>query len=262
MTMKTILILGCGWVGEEFAMAMLDKGFSVYASTTSQEKCTRLKDMGIKSFVHDFDLNSEPIASLPTNFDYVLTSIPATSKLSLDQINYRFANIQSFFNIISFTKHIYLSSIGVYPNIDGYFTEDYELVANERLHGAEIMMLELEKTSVYRLGGLFGKKRIFAKYFENRVCTTGDQLANFIHLDDVIALIYNGFLRDIQFPIYNIVAPEHPTKKEVILASAIKYGFYLPSAWEPEDSFQKRVDGAKIIEELNYCFSYPNPINF
>lgn len=260
--MKTVLILGCGWVGEEFAMYMIDKGISVYASTTSEDKCTRLKDMGINSFIQDFDLTLDPNTPLPDHFDYVLTSIPATSKLSLEQINHRFTNVQNFLNYIPFAKHIFLSSIGVYPNIDGCFTEDYELITNERLYLAENMMLTRKGTSVYRLGGLFGKKRIFAKYFTNRICTTGNQLANFVHLEDVVALIHKGLHNDLLYPIYNIVAPAHPTKKEVILASAMKYGFDFPSAWKPEDSFQKLVDGTKIIEELDYCFSYPNPINF
>ncbi len=260
--MKTVLILGCGWVGEEFALYMLNKGFSIYACTTSEEKAERLSTVGISSFVHNFDDESTVNETLPVSFDYVLTSVPATTRLTVEQVDNRFANVTTFLKGIQFSKHIFLSSIGVYPDVDAVFTEEYMVESNQNLARAENRMLEIAGTKVYRLGGLFGKNRIFAKYFENRVCSTGNQLANFVHLDDVVELICQGFERDLKSSIYTIVAPEHPTKKEVIIASASKYGFQLPSAWEPQDSFQKLVDSSKIVDELGYAFKYPSPLNF
>src|SRR5690606_41767941 len=84
-------------------------------------------------------------------------------------------------------------------------------------------MQSLPATSVFRLGGLFGKQRIFAKYFQDKIVTTGDQPANFIHLDDVLGLIDGAIQQKIQNGIYNLVCPEHPLKKDVIMKSAEKY---------------------------------------
>lgn len=260
--MRTILILGCGWVGEELATKMLQKGYTVYASTTSLDKAERLQQQGVHSFVHNFDQSAVCQQALPEWFDFVLTSVPAGSRLPLTDVHKRFTHVHAFLEKLLFTKNIFLSSTGVYPNSDGVYTEAYSGALNERLYAAETKMLSLAHTSVFRLGGLFGKNRILAKYFENRVCTSGDQLANFVHLDDVVELIRLGLENTIQEPIYNIVAPEHPTKKEVIIASAKRYGYSLPIAWQPEDSFQKCVDSAKIRNELQYTFTYPNPIDF
>lgn len=259
--MKKILILGCGWVAEEWAQRLLDRGHQVWATTTQQEKAVRLQRLGIQAVVAHFD-DAVGEVLVPKAFDFVLTSIPAASKLDVAQTKSRFEHVSHFLQTISFTSHIYLSSTGIYPDIDGTFDESYDTILNERLVTAERIMSSLDNTVVYRLGGLFGKNRIFAKYFENKVCTTGEQVANFVHVNDVVALIDRGFEYPLDSAIYNIVAPEHPLKEQVIVASAQKYGFQEPAAWEAADSFQKIVDGTRIIRALNYTFEYPNPIDF
>jgi nucleoside-diphosphate-sugar epimerase len=53
--MKNLLILGCGWVGEELAYQLKGKGWNVWVTTTTPEKYHRLKNDGIFAYIHDFD---------------------------------------------------------------------------------------------------------------------------------------------------------------------------------------------------------------
>lgn len=255
-----ILILGCGWVGEEVAKYYIEKGDDVFATCTSFEKAEYLNAFGCKVAVVNFD-DSNSVEEFPKEFDYVLNSIPASSKNTVAEISHRFVNVHQYLSSVLYKKHIYLSSIGIYPDIDFTFDEAYAAEMNERLAVTE-QKVQLPKTHIYRLGGLFGKNRIFAKYFQNRICTTGNQPANFVHVDDVVNLIVNGFSINLASSIYNIVAPQHPSKKEVIIASAEKYGFALPSGFEAQDSFQKIVDGSKISKALDYQYIYPSPLDF
>ena len=256
-----ILILGCGWVGEELARSYLLDDVKVHATVTSVEKQVKLGSQGIQCKVVNFDTGFD-IEFDDTSFDYVLTSIPATSKFDEETIKTRFQNIKSLLKHIEFKRHIYLSSVGIYPDIDGLFDEHYNDDLNKRLFIAESIMKELPNTSIFRLGGLFGKNRIFAKYFENKLCTTGGQPSNFIHLDDVVGMLKKSFKDNIVDDIYNIVCPLHPSKEEVIRASAAKYNFDLPSEFRHENSFQKIIDGSKIQNLLNYSFHYYSPIDF
>lgn len=255
-----ILILGCGWVGEDVAVHYLKNNWEVYVTCTSLEKKDYLSSLGFNAAVVNFDIESN-IPEFSDTYDYVLNSVPASSRNSVAEISKRFQHVREYLNTIRFQKQIYLSSIGIYPDQDAVFDEDYSGNLNERLLVAEQHII-LSSSTIYRLGGLFGKNRIFAKYFANRVCTTGDQPSNFIHVDDVVGLIVKGFETDLNDSIYNLVAPEHPSKKDVILASARKYGFEEPSDFIPQNSFQKIVNGSKIVGELSYAFKFTSPLEF
>lgn len=258
------LILGCGWVGEFVAKLWLEEGHEVWASTTTEEKYHRLVADGIFVFKQNFDEQATPAIDLPTDFDYILVSIPATNKSTQDELTSRFIRVCDFLSGVKYQKMIFLSSIGIYPDvskeIDEDTFEDEELQA--KLLSAEKAISRFPRTHIYRLGGLFGQNRIFAKYFQSKECSTGDQPANFIHLEDVAALIRTGFIKPLQHTLYNVVCPQHPSKKDVILASAHKYGFEQPSAFIAGASFQKIVKSTRLQNDLNYTFQYESPLDF
>lgn len=259
-----ILILGCGWVGEEFGRLMLRHGAQVTATTTTAEKKHTLSTLGIHVHLVNFDL--EHVAEVPftAQYDFVLNSVPASKRMSESEVRDRFLRVNNLLSNIDYQKHIYLSSIGIYPSVDGRFDETFANL--EQLHPtlkvAEDTMSTLSKTIIFRLGGLFGKERILAKYFQNKVCNSGGQPANFVHLDDVVQLIHLGFKNNLQHNLYNVVAPEHPKKEEVIKQSAGKYGFGLPSGFDNTDNYQKIVSGDRLEKELDYSFKFPSPLDF
>ena len=255
------LILGCGWIGEALAKQLKALGHEVYATTTQEEKCHRLRGAGIFAIQADFNQDIA-LDQFPPEVDFVLNSVPASARYEASVVDTRLLNLALLLHTLAYKKHIFLSSTGVYPDRDGLFVEDSPIAAATNLARAESKMLSLPDTHVYRLGGLFGQSRIFAKYFQDKVCTTGNQLANFVHQDDVIQLLLRGFTHALKNQIYNVVAPEHPTKQAVILASAKKYGFQEPAAFQPADSFQKMVSGEALMKELNYSFIYRSPLDF
>lgn len=255
-----ILILGCGWVGEAFGKRMLSLGHEVYATTTKEEKYHRLKDDGIFIIKADFDKEVD-IEEFPKEVDFILNSVPAVKRLQREELLVRFEQIRNVLLSVKYKKQIFLSSIGIYPDKDADFYEESE-VEKGNLYDAEVLMMKLENTLVYRLGGLFGQERIFAKYFENKVCYTGEQLANFIHLDDVVELLFQGQQQDMKEQLYNVVAPKHPLKRDVVEASAEKYGYLKPLKYENRDVFYKKVNSDRIIKELAYTFKYVCPLSF
>jgi len=262
--MKNLLILGCGWLGEELARDFKTKGWQVWVTTRSEEKYHRFLNDGISAIIHDYDHQERLDLPVEVHFDVILNSIPASQKNSVDEIQTRFNRVFNSLSAISYDQHIFLSSIGVYPNLTGIYEESYsdERLMSPTIRVAELTMITLPYTSIFRLGGLFGKNRIFAKYFQDKIVEIGDQLANFVHLEDIIE-IFDQFINNKNTTgYYNIVCPEHPQKKEVILASAQKYIFSYPQGFKPQNSFQKLVSSNKIIELLNYTFKYSSPIDF
>ena len=262
--MKNLLILGCGWVGEELAHQLKRKGWNVWVTTTTEEKYHRLKNDGIFAYIHNFDRDLDVDLPIDVSFDAVVNSIPATQRNSEGEIEHRFSYVFRTLCSINYKQHIFLSSVGVYPDLDDTFFESYadEEQMSPKLRLAETKMMSLPATSTFRLGGLFGKNRVFGKYFQDKVVSIGDQPANFIHLDDVVGIIEKAIETKLQIGYYNLVAPEHPSKKDVILKSAQKYMYSYPTSFEPSHSFQKIVNGDKISKLLNYEFKYPSPLDF
>src|SRR5690606_37738542 len=143
-----ILILGCGWVGEAFAAYMLRAGAELWVTTTNDDKARRLEQLGLRTAVIDFDASAD-IRVLPSSFDYILTSVPASSKHPPQVLSERFGRIKAFISQFDYKGHIFLSSVGIYPDRDGTFDETHTSDLNERLHRAEERMLSLPGTSVY-----------------------------------------------------------------------------------------------------------------
>lgn len=258
------LILGCGWVGEFVAKFWLKEGHEVWASTTTAEKYHRLLTDGIFAFKQNFDEQSTPVVNLPKEFDYILVSVPATNKSTIEDLTQRFLRVSDFLSDLHYNKIIFLSSIGIYPDVSKDIDEDSfdEDELQAKLLLAEKSIGLFPNTHIYRLGGLFGQNRIFAKYFQKKECITGGQPANFIHLEDVALLISEGFVKPLNYKIYNVVCPHHPLKQAVVEASAQKYGFELPTAFNDVDSFQKIVRSNRLQNDLNYTFKYESPLDF
>jgi 3-hydroxyisobutyrate dehydrogenase-like beta-hydroxyacid dehydrogenase len=56
--MKNVSILGCGWLGKSLAISLLDEGYSVKGSTTTEEKLELLELNKIEPYlvnISDFE---------------------------------------------------------------------------------------------------------------------------------------------------------------------------------------------------------------
>ena len=263
MHKHTLLILGCGWLGSRVAELAIARGWKVTATLRNPEKAARLQAMGCQVVLLDFD-KPQDFEGEFKEVDFVLNSIPATKRIEMSAVARRFDNLGSYLNTIKYNRQIFLSSIGIYPNRSGVLTEQYADELDEKLLLAEEKMLTFPHTSVFRLGGLMGENRILGKYFQNKICTTGDERSNLIHQEDAARMILQAFLhQDELASVYNVVSPEHPYKKDVIISSAKKYGFELPASFQgSQPVVNKVVDGSKLQRELSYSFLFSDPLEF
>lgn len=110
--MKNLLILGCGWVGEELAYQLKRKGWNVWVTTTTEEKYHRLKNDGIFAYIHNFDRDLDVDLPIDVSFDAVINSIPATQRNSEGEIEHRFSYVFRTLCSINYKQHIFLSSVG------------------------------------------------------------------------------------------------------------------------------------------------------
>ena len=53
VAMKNVSILGCGWLGKPMAVSLMNDGFLVKGSTTSEIKINELEALNIESYLLD-----------------------------------------------------------------------------------------------------------------------------------------------------------------------------------------------------------------
>lgn len=260
-----VLIVGCGWVGTYLASQMRNQGAKIWATCTTSDKAPILARMGMQVSVVDFD-NGGVVGGLDEIvFDLVIVSVPVKRKDAFETAATRFARLVSFLGELSFKQSLFFSSVGIYPNVNAVITEDtftaHEL--DQKLWmGESNLRSAFVDVNILRLGGLFGLDRVFAKYFVGKVCEIGSQTANFVHVEDIYRIVLAMVERHVQGMTYNAVCPHHPLKKEVIMASAFKYGYGLPSLFTDSDRTAKVVSPDRLIADLDYSFVYPSPLQF
>jgi len=138
------------------------------------------------------------------------------------------------------TQVILLSSVSFY---DGKF-----LVLE-----AESLVTKLHKRNVIlRLGGLMGYDRIAGKYTAGKTLAHNSR-TNYVHRDDVIGIIKSVIKKNIVNEIFDVVAPQQSTKKDIFYTNAKKFGFketfFLPSC-----KVAKMLSFRKVCEVLKYNF--------
>lgn len=263
-----VLIIGCGWVGTYTASELLAEGHRVWGTTTTPEKQRKLAEMGIRSVIADFDLKEQiqPPAELTgIDFDLVIISVPITYKDSLEQVQLRFSNLLDFLALLRFSQSMFFGSVGIYPKVSATITEDTfpEAELEPKLSlGESMLRTPYKQLNLLRLGGLFGLERTMAKHFVDKICEIGYQTANFVHVEDIYGIIRAMVAQQVHGKTYNVVSPEHPLKKDVIAASAAKYGYGLPSGYTDTDRAAKVVSPDRLINDLSYSFTYPSPLDF
>ena len=261
-----VLIVGCGWVGKNIASHLLEAGCTLWATSRTPEKAAQLDQLGLHAHVVDFDREGAFEAwNGPTSFDAVVISVPVTRKDAYETVASRFDRLASFLNRLSFRQSFFFGSVGIYPRESAVVDEDsvplHRLDKKLRL-GETTLREAFPDVNVLRLGGLFGLERIVAKYFAGKVCEVGYQTTNFVHVNDICRILQLMLKKQIGRRTYNVVCPEHPLKKDVIMASAAKYGYDLPVLFTEADHTAKIVSSARLVAELDYSFVYRSPLQF
>ncbi len=266
MENRKVLIVGCGWVGKITANLFLANNCEIWGTTTQEHKISELESEGIYPILLDFtkDISDKELTELQNHaFDLILISVPVRRNEDSLQCLNKFQNLAAFVSELKAQQIIYLSSIGVYDAVNGSITEESKIKESGNIFLIESLLKnKFDKLVILRLGGLFGFGRIPGKYFSNKVCTVGQEKANYVHGSDVAYSIFEIWKRKPNASTYNVVAPIHPLKKDIYEVMAKKYNFPSPSQYFEEAAIQKEVSSQKLIQDLDFKFAFPSPLEY
>jgi len=266
-----ISLLGCGWLGFLLAKKLIESGYEVKGSTTSENKLDVLQSHQIEPFL--IALSENKITGNITDFLYdseilIIDIPPGLRKISETTTEKTFVNkIKTLFPFIensNIEKVIFVSSTSVYGDSIAIptVTEESELHPDTE-SGKQLVEVENIfrnnrnfETTIIRFGGLIGEDRNAIKMLTGKTNIANPEAPiNLIHRVDCIGIICEMLKRDkVWNETFNAVAPFHPTRKEYYTQKAITLNLLKPEFAENETSSGKIVSSEKLEKILEYRF--------
>ena len=245
--MKTVSILGCGWLGKPLAISLLKKGFTVNGSTTTISKIEELSSLGIQPYLIDIAIENQIEDFL--NADILIIAI--TNKEISD-----FKRLITRIQKSQVKKVIYISTTSVYPSLNKVMSEISETVNSPYLQIEDLLRENINfKTTIIRFSGLFGKDRHPANWFQNgREIPQPNGFVNMIHQDDCIQIIQKIIEQDCFGEVFNACCNHHPTRKEFYEKAKKNKGLEAPVFKENEELQWKIISSEKVQKVLKYKF--------
>lgn len=222
-----IAVLGCGYVGAEFARQARAAGHEVLGVVRSEASRDKLRTEGLAA--EAFDLYSGDWALLPGRFDAVVYAAstggggPEAYALAYDTGVRR---ALAWARDVGSQNFVFTSSTGVYRQDDGRIVDEDSVVGGaptaDAILGGERAVLSsgLANARVLRFGGLYGPGRHHLvdqlRRGENVIGGRVDHYINYLHRDDaasaVLAALVGG---PVGARVYN-VADGRPVTKEAL----------------------------------------------
>lgn len=262
--MEQISILGCGWLGLPLAKSLLEKGFSVKGSTTSLEKISSLKNIGIEAFqieISEREIKGETISFLENSEILIIDIPPKLRSISSENFVQKIKNLISFIEKSTVEKVIFISSTAVYADDNSIVSEETK---PQPVTESGKQLLEVEqllqnnknfKTTLLRFGGLIGEDRHPIHFLSGRKSLENPEAPiNLIHQTDCIGIIEEIIKQNAWNATFNAVAPFHPTRKEYYTQKARSLNLALPEFEEGKISIGKTILSDKVAMVLNYKF--------
>lgn len=265
--MAQISILGCGWLGFPLAKALVENGFLVKGSTTSTEKVSILKSVGIEPFIVQLEEEkiSESVADFLAHSQILIVNIPPKLRgNSTENFVAKIATLIPFIEKSTVEKVLFVSSTSVYGEDNEFVTEDTPLNPDTE-GGRQLVIVEslLQKnthfeTTILRFGGLIGEDRNPVRFLSGREnIENPDAPINLIHQDDCIGSIEKIIALNSWNEIFNAVAPFHPSRKEYYTQKATDLNLALPKFAASNSIAGKTILNDKLIKYLQYSFIKP-----
>lgn len=268
--MKKVTIIGLGWLGLPLANALLAQGICVSGTKTTSDGVDAARAIGIDCYAlkltPNLECDLEDLEQLMTQSDAVVILLPPSK---VNTATYIEAIEQLVDSAIAFhvPRILFTSSTSVYGDVQGQVDEDTPLEGEtesaKALIGAEQWLHDLPHISVdiLRLAGLVGENRHAGRFLAGKKGLKGaGQPVNIVHQDDVIAAILLLLQQPNGGHVYNLCAPEHPSRADFYCQAAQSLALELPEFIVEENTSEgKIINGNRICDELGFEYQYQNP---
>lgn len=263
--MNRISILGCGWLGFPLAISLIENGYAVKGSTTSESKLQLLQSAGIKPSL--ISLESEKTNGDITEFlsetETLIIDIPPKVKAGKpNEFIEKIKTLIPFIEKAAVHNVLFISSTSVYADDDSLVSEETiakpDTESGKQLLAAEQLLQNNPnfKTTILRFAGLIGEDRHPIHSLSGKE-NIKNPLApiNLIHQADCINIIKRIIEMREWSNIFNAAAPYHPSREAYYTQKAIQLNLPLPKFNHDLPSVGKTINSEKLQKPLDYQFT-------
>ena len=267
--MRTVSVLGCGWLGEPLALSLREAGFPVRGSVRNPDGLATLSQKGIEPYL--IDIAPEVRGERADEFfssDILFINFPPERRDDIEI--YHEKQVGNLIGAIPEPRGkmvIFASSTSVYPNTNGVVREEDSLhpdkPSGKALLRVERLLMDNPEfdTTVIRFSGLIGYDRAPIKSIRRKkLVLNPDCPLNLIHRDDCIGIVRRIIDLDVRNTVLNAACDEHPTRREYYSSEARKYGIPSPLFETENPPEYKIVSNEKLKKTLGYRLIYPDPL--
>lgn len=269
--MKTVVVIGAGWLGLPLAQSLKQHGYTVYATRTTQTAVQTLQDQNLASFVCQLaqpdDLSA---ALLERQCDILIGCFPPGFRQgSGEHYAEYWQHLVNQAQQANIRKVIMISSTSVYPNTakamqehDASFTlalndPTFDDKARTLLKAEQHVIDSGMDYTIIRCSGLIGPQRHPSRFVSKLPQVSRLAPANMLHLNDAIG-VCEFALEHLPYSIVNTTTPNTVSKAQFYQAAldAVGSNLALPNICDTND---KRILCDKLLA-AGYHFHFSHTL--
>ncbi len=209
---KKLFCFGLGYSALFLCDKLMQEGWQIAGTTTSEEKRKALEIMGVDAFIFDGTYQTKEILPALKTSSHILSSVPPNADGDV-VLNYYSQDLKDL------APHWvgYFSSTGVYGDHNGAWVDETSecVPTGERGHRrlkAEKQWLEFHKkynlpVHIFRLSGIYGPGRNVLTRIKNGTAQRIDKPGHYfsrIHVEDITSVLEASFQNPTPGEIYNL----------------------------------------------------------
>ncbi|WP_445427933.1 NAD(P)H-binding protein [Alishewanella sp. HL-SH05] len=260
MTNK-VVIIGCGWLGQQLAKPLVHAGYQVFGSRQSSASAAALPEpiQGFTLALNQPLVEIDKLLAMLADA-WVICSI-APGRSSPTGYVSALQQLAKLCQQAGFRGGIHFSSTGVYQGVDGQLNEQAALSDTQPravlLAEGEQALQQQGNWLTLRLGGLMGPGRHPARFTQGKRLADAQQPVNMLHSAEVVQAVLALLpVWPLSQPCYNLSSPALVSKQAFYHAATAALG--LPdSAFDTETAAPwRKVESLAIERDTPFRYRY------
>ncbi|BDY03820.1 hypothetical protein [Ferrimonas sp. YFM] len=265
--MPRISLFGCGWLGLPLGKRLVEAGYGVRGSTTTETKLPQLRQAEIDAHLLTLSPETRLSDSPLSEGEIAIITLPPTKGDGKPGYYLRqMTNLASELAAHQFQRVLFISATSVYPQENREVTEEDARRIESPFTDTPWLDIEACFTqgrsytaTVVRFSGLIGGEYQPGRYFSGRPLGGADDPVNMIHREDCIGAIMAIIDQGAWGEVFNASACQHPSRRQIYTRSCQLAGLPLP-LFSDEPKPYRLVNCDKLKKQLGYRFRYPDPL--